>query len=43
MVLIETMHEDYEQWKLFCPIPTAKYYESTLRMEVFWPCKDLDD
>ncbi len=43
VVLIEIVHEDYEQRKLFYPILIAKYYESTIGMEVFWPCKDFDD
>jgi hypothetical protein len=26
MVWIKTMNGDYEQQKLFCPIPSARYY-----------------
>jgi hypothetical protein len=43
MVLIEIVHEDYGQWKLFCPIRIAKYYELAIGMEIFWPCKDFND
>jgi hypothetical protein len=36
-----TVHEAFEEWKLFCPIPTTKYCGSMLRMEVFWALKDV--
>ncbi len=41
MVLIEIVHEDCEQWKLFYIVPIARYCMSMIGMEVFWPCKDL--
>jgi hypothetical protein len=41
MVLIEVVNEDCEQWKLLCPIPSVKYYESIVGIDVFWPYKYL--
>ncbi len=41
VVLIEIVHEDCEQWKLFYIVPIVRYYGSMIEMEVFWPCKDL--
>jgi hypothetical protein len=41
VVLIEVMNEDCEQWKLFCLVPSVRYYGSTIGVEVFWPCKYL--
>ncbi len=33
------MHEDCEQWKLFCLV--VRYYKLTVGIVVFWPYKDL--
>ncbi len=41
MASIETMHEAFEKQKLFCPTPIAKYCESMIGMEVFWPFKNV--
>jgi hypothetical protein len=41
MVLMESMNEDCEQRKLFCPIPSVRYYTSAVGIEDFWPCKYL--
>ncbi len=41
MVLIKAMNEDYEQQKLFCPIPSVRCCRSMVGMEVFWPYKYL--
>jgi len=41
MVLTEVVNEDCEQWKLWCPIPNVKYYESIVGIDVFWPYKYL--
>jgi hypothetical protein len=41
VVLIETMHEAFEKWKLFCLVSIAKYCGSIVGIEVFWPFKDL--
>jgi len=41
VVLIEVVNEDCEQWKLLCPIPSVKYYESIVGIDVFWPYKYL--
>jgi hypothetical protein len=41
VVLIEVVNEDCEQWKLFCAIPSARYYRSIVGIEVFWTCKYL--
>jgi hypothetical protein len=39
VVLIKVVNEDYEQHKLFCPIPNVRYCGSMVGMEVFWPNK----
>jgi len=36
-----TVHEAFKELKLFCPIPTTKYCGLELKMEVFWPLKDV--
>jgi hypothetical protein len=41
IVLIEIVNENCEQRKLLYPIPSARYFGSIIRMEVFWPCKYL--
>jgi hypothetical protein len=41
VVLIKAMNEDYEQQKLFCPIPSVRCCRSMVGMEVFWPYKYL--
>jgi hypothetical protein len=41
VVLMESMNEDYDQWKLFCLIPSARYCKSKVGIKVFWPCKYL--
>ncbi len=41
MVSIETVHEAFEEQKLFCPTSIARYCRSTVGMEVFWPFKDV--
>ncbi len=41
VVLIEIMNEDYEQWKLFCLVPSVRYYGSIMGIEVFWPYEYL--
>lgn len=41
MVSIETMHETFEEQKLFCPTLTTKYCGSMVGMEVLWPFKDV--
>jgi hypothetical protein len=35
VVLIEIMHKAFEEWKLFCPTPKARYCKSTIGNEVF--------
>ncbi len=35
------MHEDFEQWKLLCLVTIGGYYGLVVRIEMFWPCKDL--
>ncbi len=41
MVSNEIVHVDLEEQKLFCLAPATTYCGSTIRMEVFWPFKDL--
>ncbi len=41
VVSSETVHEALEEQKLFCLAPTTRYCGSMIRMEVFWPFKDL--
>jgi hypothetical protein len=41
VVLIKVVNEDYEQHKLFCPIPNVRYCGSMVGMEVFGPNKYL--
>jgi hypothetical protein len=41
VVIIEVVNEDCEQWKLFCPIPSVRYYKLEVEIEVFWPYKYL--
>jgi hypothetical protein len=41
VVSIETMHEAFEEQKLFCLAPIARYCGSMVGMASFWPFKDL--
>jgi hypothetical protein len=41
VVSIEVVHEAFEEWKLVCPTPITRYCRLTIRMEVFWPLKDI--
>jgi hypothetical protein len=41
LVLIEIVHKAFEHQKLFCLVPTMRYCELAVGMEVFWPFKDL--
>ncbi len=39
MVIIETINDNCEQWKLFYPVPNVKYCRLAMGLKVFWPCK----
>jgi len=41
VVSFETVHEVFEEQKLFCPTPKTKYCKLVVGMEVFWPFKDV--
>jgi hypothetical protein len=41
VVSIEDVNEDCEHCKLFCLIPSVRYYELVVGIKVFWPYKYL--
>jgi len=41
VVLIEVINEDCEHRKLFCLVPSVRYYGLVVGIKVFWPCKYL--
>jgi hypothetical protein len=41
MVWIEGVFDTFEECKLFMMMLVVRYFESIVRVEVFWPLKDL--
>ncbi len=41
VILIEGVFDTFEECKLFILTPTTRYFGLVVRMEIFWPLKDL--